>query len=143
MLEGTKLEPALINAFVEKWRFETYISSSMRRYGGSGCWRLKHNLRPTIRQGVKQMCWATEAQKLKSVVAYPFFSYGHGTAYHFYVPELNIDASHVGIPDELEGIRLLLDQQFEAEKLDEVHKIDLRGKTDKDWPKFHAKYIYI
>ncbi|KAH1114793.1 hypothetical protein J1N35_008171 [Gossypium stocksii] len=58
MLEGTKLEPALINAFVKKWRFETHISSFV---------------------------W------------------------------LNIDASHVGIPDELEDIRLLLDQQSEAE----------------------------
>ncbi|KAG8481434.1 hypothetical protein CXB51_026237 [Gossypium anomalum] len=25
----------------------------------------------------------------------------------------------------------------------ELHKVDLQGRTDEDWAKFHAKYIYI
>ncbi|MBA0851717.1 hypothetical protein Goshw_024758, partial [Gossypium schwendimanii] len=29
------------------------------------------------------------------------------------------------------------------QELDEFSKINLRGKTNEDWPKFHAKYIYI
>ncbi|KAG8472626.1 hypothetical protein CXB51_034310 [Gossypium anomalum] len=118
--------------------------------------------------------------------------------------EWNNKASHMGIVEELEDIRLLLDQRSKAEiewmsyadlriqeyipskfltnrniwhikvaliifttvemhesdrvmhqfrfrqsilsspqDIEELHKIELRGRTDEDWEKFHAKYIYI
>ncbi|MBA0556063.1 hypothetical protein Golob_026197, partial [Gossypium lobatum] len=53
----------------------------------------------------------------------------------------NNPARHNGIPTELEDIQLALDQQTEEEKLDDLHKIDLRGKHKEDWPTFHKKYI--
>ncbi|MBA0747750.1 hypothetical protein Gogos_004638 [Gossypium gossypioides] len=60
-----------------------------------------------------------------------------------FIMRWNNEASHVGITEELKDIRLLLDQRLKAEELEELHKIDLRRRTDEDWLKFHTKYIYI
>ncbi|KAH1038495.1 hypothetical protein J1N35_040238 [Gossypium stocksii] len=53
------------------------------------------------------------------------------------------EVSHMGITNEFEDIQLLLDQQLEAGDIEELYKVDLRGRTDKDWEKFHAKYNHI
>ncbi|MBA0777815.1 hypothetical protein Gotri_005788 [Gossypium trilobum] len=72
-----------------------------------------------------------------------------------FIMRWNNEASHVGITEELKDIRLLLDQRSKADfgfrqnipsspkELKELHKIDLRRRTDKDWLKFYTKYIYI
>ncbi|MBA0568380.1 hypothetical protein Golob_005879 [Gossypium lobatum] len=72
-----------------------------------------------------------------------------------FIMKWNNEVSQVGITEELKDIRLLLDQRSIAEfgfrqnipsslkELKELHKIDLWRRTDKDWLKFHTKYIYI
>ncbi|MBA0855324.1 hypothetical protein Goshw_012063 [Gossypium schwendimanii] len=42
---------------------------------------------------------------------------------------------------ELEDIRLDLDQQIKEEELDDLYKIDFRGRLKEDWLIFHNKHI--
>ncbi|MBA0678017.1 hypothetical protein Goari_019384 [Gossypium aridum] len=44
-----------------------------------------------------------------------------------------------GIPNEFLENHYI----WNVKELDELHKIDLRGRTDENWLKFYAKYIYI
>ncbi|KAG8491224.1 hypothetical protein CXB51_014389 [Gossypium anomalum] len=53
--------------------------------------------------------------RCQSVVTCYYCIHGPSGDYHLYFPELNHGPSYVGLPEELEDIRLLLDQRLEAD----------------------------
>ncbi|KAG8493071.1 hypothetical protein CXB51_010387 [Gossypium anomalum] len=164
ILGGCKLDPKLINALVERWRPETYtfhppcdectialedalqldlpvdgpviMGATIVPNKEDLCAALLGKVPNKFKVGQISMNWLEKIfQKLP-----PHPTKNHGPSY-------------VGLLEELKGIRLLLDQRFEADfeywqqilqpplYMKKLHNMDMQGKNDEDWRKSRRQVV--